>query len=187
MEHDVLVNTLNNASHTFPFAELGINTHELGGVELTVWLPNALEVTALTFKDKKTLVQLTKVDKAGLFKARLEQQELPFNYRLNVSYADETKEIIDPYQFKEEAYHAAHYIDSAPENIYRQLGAQLVEVEVEGQCIKGTRFAVFAPNAQSCSLIGEFNLWDGRALPMQKTNCGHFVLFVPGVKAGCKY
>lgn len=187
MEHDVLVNTLNNASHTFPFAELGINKHKLGGVELTVWLPNAKSVSVLSFSNKKLVSELTQVHEAGLFKVRLEQQEMPFNYRLNVSYADETKEIIDPYQFKEEAYHAAHYIDSAPENIYRQLGAQLVEVEVEGQSIKGTRFAVFAPNAQSCSLIGEFNLWDGRALPMQKTNCGHFVLFVPGVKAGSKY
>ncbi|MGB5445361.1 MAG: 1,4-alpha-glucan branching protein GlgB, partial [Psychromonas sp.] len=46
---------------------------------------------------------------------------------------------------------------------------------------------VYAPNATSVSLITEFNHWDGRRQPMQRSWCGHWVIFVPDLKAGCAY
>ena len=49
------------------------------------------------------------------------------------------------------------------------------------------RFAVYAPSATAVSLIGDFNFWDGRRHPMQRSQCGHWVLFVPGLKAGDRY
>jgi len=49
------------------------------------------------------------------------------------------------------------------------------------------RFAVYAPSATSVSLIGDFNFWDGRRHPMQRSLCGHWVLFVPGMKVGERY
>jgi 1,4-alpha-glucan branching enzyme len=48
--------------------------------------------------------------------------------------------------------------------------------------IKGTRFCVWAPDAERVSVVGNFNHWDGRACPMQ--NLGHsglWWLFLPGV------
>src|SRR3712207_7896921 len=33
--------------------------------------------------------------------------------------------------------------------------------------VAGTSFAVWAPNARRVSVVGEFNRWDGRLLPMR--------------------
>ena len=50
-----------------------------------------------------------------------------------------------------------------------------------------THFAVWAPNAASVSVIGEFNRWDERAHPMQGSDSGIWTLTVPGVKPGALY
>jgi 1,4-alpha-glucan branching enzyme len=49
-------------------------------------------------------------------------------------------------------------------------------------------FAVWAPNAQRVSLVGDFNAWDGRRMPMRKRHAGGFwELFVPGLRPGHLY
>lgn len=35
--------------------------------------------------------------------------------------------------------------------------------------VEGVLFAVWAPNAMRVSVVGDFNLWDGRRLPDEKT------------------
>ena len=72
-------------------------------------------------------------------------------------------------------------------NLYRTLGAHIVELNINGVTVKGVKFAVYAPSATSVSLIGDFNFWDGRRHPMQRSLDGHWVLFVPGMKAGDRY
>ena len=54
--------------------------------------------------------------------------------------------------------------------------------------VEGVEFAVWAPNAQKVSVVGDFNLWDGRRhlMEMQKDS-GVFALFIPGVKEGDIY
>ena len=109
-------------------------------------------------------------------------------YRLQVTDAEHTYQLLDPYQFQEQAYHAVHFVDHAAQNVYRQLGAQLVSLDMGlAEPVQATRFAVFAPNASAVSVIGDFNFWDGRCLPMQKTDFGYWVLVVPGIAAGAKY
>lgn len=67
---------------------------------------------------------------------------------------------------------------------YEKLGAQLREVDG----VKGVNFAVWAPNAHSVSVVGDFNSWDGRRHLMRKhIPSGIWELFVPGVQAGEKY
>jgi 1,4-alpha-glucan branching enzyme len=67
---------------------------------------------------------------------------------------------------------------------YEKLGAH--EREVNG--IAGVNFAVWAPNAESVSVIGEFNNWDRRKHPMRKhIPGGVWELFIPGVEAGLLY
>ncbi len=52
----------------------------------------------------------------------------------------------------------------------------------------GTAFAVWAPNARSVSVVGDFNSWDGRLHPMRSLGeSGIWELFVPGVGEGTKY
>ena len=69
-------------------------------------------------------------------------------------------------------------------DIYRKLGAHPVKDGDE----EGGYFAVWAPNAQGVSVIGEFNEWDEQANPMTKAGpIGVFETFVPGAKIGQLY
>ena len=51
----------------------------------------------------------------------------------------------------------------------------------------GVRFAVWAPNAVSVSVVGHFNGWDGAGHAMRPRHGGVWELFVPGLKAGEVY
>src|SRR5580765_2870016 len=66
--------------------------------------------------------------------------------------------------------------------LYEKLGAHLLR---EG----GTRFAVWAPNAQSVSVVGDFNGWDPRAHPLKQSgdSSGIWQATVPGAKQGSVY
>ena len=69
-------------------------------------------------------------------------------------------------------------------DIYRKLGAHPVKDGDE----EGVYFAVWAPNAQGVSVIGEFNEWDEQENPMTKAGpIGVFETFVPGAKIGQLY
>ncbi|WP_413463822.1 1,4-alpha-glucan branching protein GlgB [Alloyangia pacifica] len=51
----------------------------------------------------------------------------------------------------------------------------------------GTHFAVWAPNAQSVSVVGPFNDWQGGRDAMQRRGAGLWELFLPGVGEGTLY
>ena len=81
---------------------------------------------------------------------------------------------LDQYLFGQ----ATHY------DIYKKLGAHPVSYGRQ----KGVYFAVWAPNAQYVSVIGEFNDWDTQANPMEKAGpIGVFQVFVPGAREGQLY
>ncbi|SDX98094.1 1,4-alpha-glucan branching protein GlgB [Nitrosomonas sp. Nm33] len=67
---------------------------------------------------------------------------------------------------------------------YRTLGAH--PVAIDG--IAGIRFAVWAPNAERVSIVGDFNRWDGRIHPMAvHPHSGVWELFIPGLPSGTLY
>ena len=67
---------------------------------------------------------------------------------------------------------------------YEKLGGQVTTVDG----VAGVHFAVWAPNAEGMSVVGDFNGWDGRCHPMQKrVPSGVWELFVPGVQIGTTY
>ena len=69
-------------------------------------------------------------------------------------------------------------------DIYRKLGAH---PDTQNRK-KGVYFAVWAPNAQAVSVIGEFNEWDTEKNPMKKVGpIGVYETFVPGAKIGQLY
>ncbi len=68
--------------------------------------------------------------------------------------------------------------------LYERLGAQLRTVDET----HGVNFAVWAPNARSVQVVGDFNGWDGRKHTARvMEHLGIWELFVPGAKAGDKY
>ena len=54
--------------------------------------------------------------------------------------------------------------------------------------VTGTRFAVWAPNAQRVSVVGDFNHWNPARHPMRKhLSAGVWDIFIPGVEPGAIY
>lgn len=67
---------------------------------------------------------------------------------------------------------------------YEKLGARVMTVNN----IKGTHFAVWAPNALNVSVIGTFNNWNGEYHQMNLlADSGIWELFVPGLEEGELY
>src|SRR6476660_4720708 len=70
------------------------------------------------------------------------------------------------------------------EEIYKKLGAHVAK---QGRT-RGVGFAVWAPQAASVSVAGDFNSWDGREHQMHPlANSGVWELFVPKLKPGMFY
>ena len=67
---------------------------------------------------------------------------------------------------------------------YHMLGAH----PCQQQGVSGVRFAVWAPNAERVSVIGDFNQWDGRIHPMRAHgSSGVWEIFIPGLDHGAVY
>ncbi len=185
----MLIKELTAARCGKPFDHLGlIKNPEGAGLLLRAWLPGAKAVEVRELGSGKVLAaSMSCIDKNGLFEQPFSSRKKPFSYTLHITYPDSTLDLIDPYQFKDEAYAGLAEMTLQASNLYRTLGSHLVETEVAGEKISGVRFAVYAPSATAVSLIGDFNFWDGRRHPMQRSLCGHWVLFVPGLKEGERY
>ena len=69
------------------------------------------------------------------------------------------------------------------QRIYEKLGAHLTEMGGEA----GVCFAVWAPNAQAVSVVGDFNDWQVGQCPMTCNPMGIWEAFVADLEAGEKY
>ena len=166
-----------------PFSHLG--WFENGKqTTVNVWFPHALSVKIRKTSTRRVIAELSKLS-GGMFSVDLSGKKAEYaEYEVVATTTQGEHIYTDPYQFKDFAYHAVHFIDHAPENLYKQAGAQIISSE---SGVQGVRFAVFAPNASAVSLIGDFNFWDKACHPMQRTDLGYWVLFLPGAKAGDLY
>ncbi len=109
------------------------------------------------------------------------------NYRLRVASSDgKITEMHDPYATSSFITDFDKYLFNAGKHwqIYNRLGAHLRSVDG----VNGVNFAVWAPNAQSVQVVGDFNCWDGRSHAMNKhVPAGIWELFVPNIGPGMKY
>ncbi|MFD8569763.1 1,4-alpha-glucan branching enzyme [Streptomyces sp. NPDC059639] len=107
-------------------------------------------------------------------------------YRLRVAYPEAVVEVDDPYRFPPTLGQLDLHLvsEGRHEELWTVLGAHVQE----RRGVRGTRFAVWAPDARGVRVRGDFNHWDGTALPMRSLgSSGVWELFVPGVGAGALY
>jgi 1,4-alpha-glucan branching enzyme len=170
--------------HTGPHDVLGAHPAD-GGAVIRAFRPSAAGVRALL--DGGKAVELEQVHPGGVFEGVAEGAALPLRYRLEVEYTDAgTVTIDDPYRFLptigELDLHLAG--QGRHEELWTRLGAHVREIDG----VSGTAFAVWAPAARAVSVVGDFNLWDGRVHPMRALGAsGIWELFLPGVGDGAVY
>jgi 1,4-alpha-glucan branching enzyme len=179
-------------NHHAPRSLLGF--HEATGERgERVWVVRALEPDAMRVlvdwdgEGGDPPVELARIHDGGLFELICPPRPRLVPYDLIVEYADGTRiRKRDAYYFAPQLtdYDLHLFAEGNHHRIYWKLGAH--PVEQDG--VRGTRFAVWAPNAVRVSVVGAFNLWDGRRHPMQRREPGGvWELFVPGVGPGEAY
>lgn len=116
------------------------------------------------------------------------------DYRIEVEYptgaAPGTWVVDDPYRWLPTLGDVDLHLvsEGRHETLWTVLGAHPREYETPLGTVDGVSFAVWAPNARGVRVIGDFNFWDGRSLPMRSLgSSGVWELFVPGIGAGAKY
>jgi 1,4-alpha-glucan branching enzyme len=179
------IELIRTASHGDPFALLGPHADADGQVWLRAFLPGATHVVAVDAASGVTLEPLLLVHVDGLFEAALTAP--PGAYRLQVHWADGNQSLLDdPYRFPPVLGELDVWLMGEGTHLrpYEVLGA--TQRTMDG--VPGTAFAVWAPNASRVSVVGDFNLWDGRRHPMRlRRECGVWEIFMPGVMPGARY
>ncbi len=172
------------ARHGDPFSVLGPHRED-GGVAIRSYQPSAERVEVARPGDRAT--EMSRVHGGGIFEAVFPKAAEIFDYRLRVTYpGGHVVEIDDPYRYGRVITEYDVYLFSQGKHtrIYDKLGAHLTRI---GEA-EGVHFGVWAPNADRVSVVGDFNLWDGRLHPMRElAPAGIWEIFIPGVQEGQRY
>ncbi|MEV0980161.1 1,4-alpha-glucan branching enzyme [Streptomyces sp. NPDC049915] len=167
-------------AHHDPHALLGVHPVP-GGVLFRALRPFARAVSVVVGRKRHPLTS----DGDGLFSAVLPLKKIP-GYKLAVSYEDAEYVVDDPYRFLPAlGEFDLHLIrEGRHEQLWKALGAE--PMTHEG--VAGTRFTVWAPNAQGVRVAADFTYWDGTQFPMRSLGAsGVWELFLPGVGEGTRY
>ena len=165
-----------------PFAFLGAHDTAEGRV-VRSFQPGADAVDVIARDGGTLLGRLAPMGTEGLFTGPVAS---PAPYRLRIRWPDWVQEIEDPYAFGILLGDMDLYLfsEGAHWNLAGRMGAEAIEIDG----VSGTRFAVWAPNAKRVSVVGDFNIWDGRRHPMRlRHKAGIWELFVPRLGPGERY
>ena len=191
MKHDK-IRKVNDAAEALlqarshnPFAYLGLHpdpqTTPASWV-LRVFAPQATQVAVKSGTQRHSL---TRVLPQGMFEWR-GAQALEIPYRLELEDGTHQHEIHDPYCFPNPISDHDLYLfgEGRLYEAHRTLGAQAMEL----LGIAGVNFAVWAPNAERVSVVGDFNQWDGRTHSMRALGMGGvWQIFIPDLAPGSLY
>ncbi|GAC1446683.1 MAG: 1,4-alpha-glucan branching protein GlgB [Pyrinomonadaceae bacterium] len=171
-------------THPDPHAVLGAHPTPRG-VVVRAFRPEAVGVKLLI--DSERPLTMTKTNSMGLFELLVENHKDVFPYRLEFFYANGNAYTMrDPYtflptltKFDEHLFGEGKHLQ-----IYEKLGAH---VEKLGD-VEGVSFAVWSPNADGVSVVGDFNSWDGRLHQMRRLGTsGIWEIFVPDLHVDTLY
>ncbi len=152
--------------------------------------PGVRSVELLLTFPRDARVPMARLHADGLFEAELPgltSLEGGVDYRLEIHPEAGAPYVVD------DAYRFGRIVSDFDLHLFGEgtfhgacdrLGAH--PVELGG--VTGVHFAVWAPNAQRVSVVGDFNRWDGRAHVMRRlVPSGIWELFVPGIGDGDRY
>jgi 1,4-alpha-glucan branching enzyme len=170
-----------------PFSVLGPHTEKLGKAEqirIRAFLPDAAEVTCLLHQQHADTLPMTLVAPDGVFEAVFSGKVLDPTYLFRiVTTQGNTFQQYDPYAFSPvlSEFDLHLFGEGKLYKGYEKLGAHCCTHEG----IQGVNFVVWAPNAKRVSVVGGFNVWDGRRHPMRsRGGVGLWELFIPGIGDG---
>jgi 1,4-alpha-glucan branching enzyme len=173
---------LTRGEHHDPHAVLGAHAIE-GGIVVRAFHPDASGASVLVGAWSIPMEPLGQ----GLWAAFLPDRALPLAYRLRFDFPDGNHwEHDDAYRFLPTLGELdLHLIgEGRHERLWEVLGAHPRVADDTA----GVAFAVWAPNAQSVRVVGDFCRWDGRLQPMRSLGAsGVWELFVPDIGHGELY
>ena len=157
-----------------PFGVLGRHTDQAETVYRT-FQPFA-EKMVLHIGENQFLAD--KIHPDGLFEVKLDGPTPPLHYQWEQTSQNGTvSRVDDPYRFQSA-------FEGTDSRLYEYCGARVIEHEG----VQGVQFAVWAPNAERVSVVGDFNRWDGRCHVMRfHPGIGIWEMFIPGLAQGVLY
>ena len=166
--------------HGDPFGVLG--PHKAAkGWEIRAFVPGAERLWLITGKTEAEAVAWPGLP--GLFTCALARKA---SYRFRAEGHGTTWEFDDPYRFGPVLGEMDEYLlgEGSHRRLWQVLGAHVMAHEG----VDGVHFAVWAPNAERVSVVGDFNVWDGRRHAMRRRGAtGVWEIFIPGLGEGTGY
>ena len=152
------------------------------GLLIQAFIPTAESVQVKIVSTGK-LYPMDMADDEGFFAVLIPRKTMT-EYKLVVTYDNETQEeIYDPYAFPLQFTESdlKRFDSGIHYEVYEKMGAH--PMKIDG--VEGVLFAVWAPCAMRVSVVGDFNMWDGRRHQMElHEGYGVYELFIPGMKQG---
>ena len=155
------------------------------------FLPEACRawVVQVTADGQRVSRPMRRTHRAGIYEAVVQMPHAavspPYLFRVD-DRTQGIREVYDPYAFPTMLTDYDFHLlgEGRHWKSYEKLGAQLHSADG----VDGVNFAVWAPNADAVSVVGDFNGWDGRTHQMHKRiPSGIWELFVPGIGVGTLY
>lgn len=179
-----------NVEHGDPHHILGMHEVEKDDkkmIAVRAFIPQAKEITVVDVNDISKKYEMTKIHEDGFFEAIIYDRKDWFWYQFQIrDYIGNEWTTYDAYAFQPTVGDYDRYLFGAGTHykIYEKLGAHLMTMDG----VEGVSFAVWAPNAKSVSVIGNFNSWDERRNQMRVLGeSGIWELFIPGLKEFDQY
>jgi 1,4-alpha-glucan branching enzyme len=189
---DIAVAAISGGYHSTPFDILGMHPHTVAGMPAVVIRTFQPQASAVSVIRGDRLCPMRRVHPDGFFEAVFEGESVFFPYRLSIALPGTSGspgrayEIEDPYRFPPvlSDFDLHLFAEGTHFRLYEKFGARLIE----HAGTRGVSFAVWAPNAERVSVVGEFNQWDGRRHPMRPRGAsGVWEIFIPGLQQGDLY